>query len=70
MTLTEEQRKDLKSLIMFDSMEYTLMDFEDFPNLVGNDPELLALRKQYIETANKIADLAGISQEDWGRGKV
>jgi hypothetical protein len=72
MTLTEEQRKDLASIILFDSMEYALLDYgeEEFKDLIGNDPELLALRKQYIEAANKIADLAGISEEDWGRGKI
>ena len=70
MTLTEEQKQGLSSIILFDSMEYALIDYEDFNNLVGNDPEILALRKQYIEAANKIADLEGISETDWGRGKV
>jgi hypothetical protein len=70
MSLTTKQKENLVGLILLDSMEYALLDCGDFSDIVGNDPELLELRKQVRQATNKIADIAGLSEEDWNRGKV
>jgi len=71
--LTKTQKKILKDFVLVESMEYTLLDWnesETLKNLGVDDKEFLTLREKYIAAANSIADLLEIDNEDWQRGKI
>jgi hypothetical protein len=77
--LTQSQKDFLKDLILFETMEYTILDAPNDKTLteeeqnkfkeILNNPTFKANRAEFIHAINQMADFIELSEEDWPRGK-